>query len=386
MGGPHIFNIASDLDEETQEYIFNMIGADVYIIDSQGENTLSQLLGQLRHDRDLSGVPNLLYASHDDTFRRTQRVVENNDMDENSVDWSLFERDLIAPIAYLRTARGCPFACAFCNYPTMAGAHALSSVEVIEREMISLHEKGTQMLVFVDDTFNFPLDRFKQTLRMMRRNRFEFRWVSFLRCSNVDEEAMDLMRESGCLGVLLGIESGDQTMLKHMRKGTDVGKYQWAIGELHQRDIVTFASLICGFPGETEDSVRKTIEFIEESKPTFFNVQLYYHDTRSPIHQKSAEFEIDGAGYSWKHRHMDWKEAADWAKYMFKNVSHSIPLGLYGFSLWGIAYLVSKGISMEKIMAFGKLTRGMLFNSLDDDFSVDCSSQEEQLVDLFREG
>lgn len=90
-------------------------------------------------------------------------------------------------------------------------------------------------------------------------------------------------------------------------------------------------------------------------------MQLYYHDTRAPIQQRAAEFVIHGAGYNWKHRSMDWKVAADWTKYMFNNINNSIPLGLfYGFSLWGIVYLVSKGIPMEKIKVFGKLTRDML--------------------------
>jgi radical SAM PhpK family P-methyltransferase len=384
VGGPHIFNLASDLDEETQEYVFDLIGADIYIIDSQGENTLGQVLRQLQNGQDLNRVPNLLYTSHDGVFHRTQRVVENNDMDENSVEWNFLDQNLIAPIAYLRTARSCPFVCAFCNYPAMAGAHILSSVDVIEHELKTLHEAGTQVLVFIDDTFNFPLDRFKQLLRMMIRHQFNFRWVSFLRCSNIDIEALDLIQESGCIGVLLGIESGDQTILKYMKKAAKVEKYQWAMDELDKRDIVTFASLICGFPGETEQSIMNTINFIEESKPTFFNVQLYYHDTRAPIQQRSAEFAIHGAGYNWKHRSMDWKVAAAWTKYMFNNIKNSIPLGLYGFSLWGIAYLVSKGIPMEKIKAFGKLTRDMLLSSLDDDFSLDYSFHEQQLIDLFR--
>jgi hypothetical protein len=64
----------------------------------------------------------------------------------------------------------------------------------------------------------------------------------------------------------------------------------------HQRDIATFASLICGFPGETRESVMNSLSFIEETAPTFFNVQLYYHDRRSPIHQQAAGFQIQGSG------------------------------------------------------------------------------------------
>jgi radical SAM PhpK family P-methyltransferase len=385
VGGPHIFNLASDLDEETQGYVFEtVIGADLYIIDSQGENTLGQVLHWLRNGLDLGQIPNLHYKCDDGTFRRTVRVVENNNLDQNSIDWSYFDPNLITPITYLRTARSCPYTCAFCNYPTMAGAYVNSSVEVVEKELRTLYEAGTRDVVFIDDTFNYPLARFKRLLQMMIKNRFNFRWVSFLRCSNVDEEALDLMKESGCIGVLLGIESGDQRILQLMNKSAKIERYLWGIGELNRRDIVSFASLICGFPGETEESVKNSIDFIEQSKPTFFNVQLYYHDTRAPIQRRAEEFGIHGAGYNWRHNSMDWKEAVAWAEFMFKHIHNSIPLSLYGFSLWGISYLISRGLTMEQIKEFGRITTPMLLEGLNDDYSLDFRDQEGQLIELFR--
>src|SRR5580692_8915848 len=76
--------------------------------------------------------------------------------------------------------------------------------------------------VFVDDTFNVPLPRFKKLLRMMIDKAWGFEWISFFRCSNADEEAFDLMARSGCIGVFLGIESGDQTILEYMDKHAKV--------------------------------------------------------------------------------------------------------------------------------------------------------------------
>jgi p-methyltransferase len=383
VGGPRILDIALGQDEKTQESIFEQIGADIYVINSQGENSLSQVLGSLQNGEDLSRIPNLLYKNHDGTFLRTWQVVENNDMDENSVEWSFFDRDFLARQAVpLRTSRSCPYACSFCSYPAREGAYVLSSVEVIERELKTLHEAGTRFLNFVDDTFNIPIDRFKQLLRMMIHNQFNFRWISFLRCSNVDVETLDLMQESGCIGVFLGIESGDQTILKNMKKGAKIEKYQWAIGELKRRNINQFVSLICGFPGETEQTVMNTINFIEESKPTFYFVELYYCEPQSPIIQRAAEFELEGFGFDWKHRTMDSQEAAEWVKYMYKNIKNSIPCIT---RLWHWFFLVSRGIPIEKIEVFTKMTKELLLNSLEEDFSIDSSFLEQELIDLFRD-
>ncbi len=112
VGGPHIYNLSSDLDEETQDYVFQQIGADIYIIDSQGESTLASLMCELRKGQngDLQQVSNLCYAAAG-SFRRTLRLPESNDLDEATIDWSVFDPRDVAPITYLRTARSCPFVC-----------------------------------------------------------------------------------------------------------------------------------------------------------------------------------------------------------------------------------------------------------------------------------
>jgi radical SAM PhpK family P-methyltransferase len=383
IGGPHVYNLSCDLDSEALAYVFTAIGADIYITDSQGEQSLSLVLACLRDGGDLAKVPNLVYReAPGGEFRRSAREPENNEMDANSVDWRLLEKDLITPLVYMRTARSCPFSCSFCNYPTLAGKHVLTGLEVLEGELAYLHEIGTRYLVFVDDTFNVPLPRFKKLLRLMIDRGWDFQWISFFRCSNADEEAFDLMARSGCLGVFLGIESGDQTILNYMEKHANLDRYRWGIEQLRQRNIITFASLICGFPGETRQTVANTLAFIEETRPTFFNVQLYYHDVRSPIARRTEEFAIEGAGYNWRHRSMNWRVAADLAKHAFRSVRGSIPLSLYNFSIWSVPYLMSRGIAMAEIVEFGKIAREMLVASFDD-APLDFSDQKRRLADLF---
>lgn len=386
VGGPYAFNLPLDLDAETLQYMLAQIGADIYVIDSQGEATLAALLGKLRDGgvEALADVPNLFYTTDGKLFHQTPRVPENNSLDESTIDWSEFAPHETAPVSYLRTARSCPFACSFCNYPTMAGKHVVDSVANVERQLEVLQSHGATHAVFIDDTFNVPLPRFKTLLRMMIERKFDLRWVSFFRCSNADEETFDLMKESGCVGVFLGIESGDPTILKYMNKAATAERYKWGMRHLHDRGIVTFASLICGFPGETEASVKNTVAFIEETKPTFFNVQLYYHDKRSPIEAQAAEFGIQGAGYNWRHKGMGWREAIGWVKYMYANIRSSEYLPLYGFSLWALPYLMSRGFTVDHIVEFSRLVRPLLSSSINDE-AGDVAGVERQLADLLRD-
>src|SRR5438876_212732 len=78
------------------------------------------LLGALKSGRSLSDVPNLAYRDGD-RLVFTNTVVERNALEQNMVDYSLFPRDSIGKFVSTRTAKSCPFACSFCNFPEQAG-------------------------------------------------------------------------------------------------------------------------------------------------------------------------------------------------------------------------------------------------------------------------
>ena len=385
VGGPHIFNICTEYDITTQDYLFEEIGADIYVFDAQGEQTLGRVLEQLRESgrADPSRVPNLIYTDSGPEFRRTERVIENNDMDENIIDWSRFDPDFITPTVSMRTARSCAYKCSFCSFPLMAGPLNLTRLEMIETEMAHLKEAGVMNLIFIDDTFNVPLPRFKDICRMMIKKRFGFNWYSMFRCSNSDEESFDLMQESGCKGVFLGIESGSQAMLDKMNKVVKVEKYFRGIEQLKQRGITTLASFIVGFPGETSHTVNETISFIEQTAPTFYRAQLYYHDVKVPVHKQAKDYGLTGAGYSWTHDSMSWQEACDWVETIYKSIKSSTIFPVFGFDLESIAYLVGEGISLDEIKRFAELAQDMLLRSLDHS-QGDFGIQERELKSLFQ--
>lgn len=385
VGGPHIFNLCSTQEEEALDFVLGEIGADAYIFDSQGELTLACLLNELRNPKpDLSRVPNLLYPGEGDAFNRTNRIIEDNDMDENVIDWSRFEIESYTPGVQIRTARSCAFSCSFCKYPAMAGRLNLVSLPLIERELQTLNDAGASHVVFIDDTFNVPFPRFKEICRMMIKNKFDFDWYSFFRCSNSDDEAFDLMERSRCKGVFLGLESGDPGILTNMNKFSSVEKYRVGIRRLKERNITTFASIIVGFPGETEASVRNTIAFLEETSPMFYRAELYYHYTNVPIHQRAAEFGIRGAGYSWKHNSMDWRTASRFVEEIYSTIKGPSVLPGYMFDFWSIPYLRGQGFSVDQIKKFAEIAQEILVKGLNES-PVDYSLYEGRLTNVFRD-
>ena len=353
VGGPHILNVHNTYDVEARDFIYRSIGADIYITDSQGEFTLVQVLRALRTGKaGLALIPNLAYSTDGTTFTHTRRALEENPIDQATVDWSLFDPGFYAPTVQMRTARSCAYSCAFCQYPQLGGPLSLNSIEDIEAQMHVFQEAGVRNLVFIDDTFNVPFPRFKKLLRMMIKNRFDFDWFSFFRCANSDDEAFDLMAESGCKGVFLGIESGDNRILKNMNKSASAEKYRRGIGQLNQRGILSFASLIVGFPGETQDSVRTTMDFIAETEPTFFRAEMYYHYPAVPIAREADKYGLRGTGYHWRHDTMTAEEACVAVETMYRTIDRSLIMPGYMFDFWSIPYLLGEGMGIEHLTAF----------------------------------
>ena len=415
-GGPYFLNLCSSPRLLAQELLLDGIGADIYVHEAQGEATLARLLLALRDPRgpDLGSIPNLIYRAdladkpwraapaekgalaetgrggefvnradlrakpwraapaekgalaetgRGAQFLRTPRQTEDNDLDACAVDWRLLPRDLCAPTAQMILSRSCPFHCTFCRYPALAGPWKVAGVAAAERQMQQLRDAGARVLILYDDTPNIPLPRFKQMLAMMARNRFGFSWFSNFRCSGADAETYDLMQASGCAGVFLGIESGDETILRNMNKQASLDKYREGIARLKRNRILTYASFILGFPGETADTIEHTARFLEETQPDYYQLHVYYHSKSVPIQLEAARFGLTGSDYSWRHATMDWQEACDAVDRLRRSIQGPVIGTSYLSTFWMIGYLLGKGIRMPHIRRFMELCRPVLMRN-----------------------
>ncbi|MBN1999330.1 radical SAM protein [candidate division KSB1 bacterium] len=372
VGGPYIYDMSQLLDESSLIYLFGKIGADIYITDSQGESSLARLLDELKKSgpKDFSNLTNLYYSKNfpsglhvisepagrsakndkgSNAFIRSPRCVEDNDLDKNLIDWEKIPPEIFTPSSLIRTTRSCPFRCTFCKYPVMAGPWCKKGLESLEKEMRQMFNAGVRYLNFNDDSFNVPVSRFRDILEMMIQNKFNFRWFSFFRGLNYSDDIFDLMKESGCAGVFMGIESANPVILKNMNKKANPDEYKKCIAQLNKRGIITYVSIIVGYPGETQETLMQTIQFLEETNPTFYQLCLFYYAQDAPIEREKEKFGLTGGGYSWRHDTMDWRQAIEGIENIISSINHSIYVSNYQFGLWGISYLMGKGIGLETL-------------------------------------
>jgi radical SAM PhpK family P-methyltransferase len=351
VGGPFIATKVRVSDAITLDYLFNTIGADVYVNSAQGEEALVNVVRAVKFKTPLSGIKNIIFRA-DNEYVANPVHRENNRLSDNMVDWSLFDRHRWN-YALIRTTISCPFACAFCGFPEHAGKYQAASIEAINRELDSLEDgQSVKRIHFVDDTFNVPKERFKRLLAEMSRGRRRLRWHSQYRCQFADRETVRMMKESGCEGVFLGIESGNDGMLKNMNKKATVDEYKRGIEMLKEEGILTYASFIVGFPGETEETVADTIRFIDDTGVDFFRTQVWYCEQITPIWQQRRKFGLQGSNFEWSHDSMTSLQACDMVEEIFMGHRHSTWVPQYGFDFGNIFQLLNHGLTFEEVAGF----------------------------------
>jgi p-methyltransferase len=352
LGGMSIWNNYQDKKDPSA---FKAYRADACVIDPRGFVTLGRVVDAVKNAKSLDQIPNLYL------YRRTGAVAtpmqpETYDFVKNAIRYDQIDDGLLDHICLVRTQISCPFACAFCSYPTSQGDVLKSPLEAVEVELNALRARGVTHLLFVDDTFNVPPHRFREMLDLLKQ--YDFSWYAFIRCQYLDKQQVIDMKESGCRGAYLGIESGSDDILKRMNKRVTRAQYLRGVELLRSQDITTLASFIIGFPGETEETYRETVDFIDQSGTEFFNVKIFYYDHTTPIHQQAADYGLVGQGMNWSHKTMNAQQAFGLSEDVIKTVRNAPYIAQHSGEIWEIAHFHEQGFTPSQIRTlYGNFTR-----------------------------
>jgi len=350
VGGPFIQGEVLSKNENDINKLFATLDADVYINSNQGEESLYQAVKAIKEEQPLKTVPNIFYKDGNN-YIETYEQVEKSQLECPLENWKLFG-ERIGDFVFIKTAQSCPFTCAFCEFKQREGKYQNMEVALIEKQLDAV-EKYTKAksVVFIDDSFNIPKERFREILKMMIRNKYSFKWSSFFRGQDVDEETVKLLKESGCEFLKLGLESGNQQILDNMNKRTKVEGYYNAIELLNKYEIPHWTSFIVGFPGETHETFQDTVNLIETAKPMFYRVSPWYFSPFTPIEKQRDKYGLTGGRYEWKHNTMDTETAMNLCDEMVVNIKNSINLVLVEEDIMSLNH---QGISIEEIKTFSK--------------------------------
>ena len=128
--------------------------------------------------------------------------------------------------------------------------------------------------------------------------------------------------------------------------------------------------------------MQNTLEFIEETSPTFYSAEAYFHDPKVPIEERAAEFGLKGSAYSWSHATMDWQEAQDHVEMLHRRINTSAFLPLYGVDVWSVPYFLANGISRTQLIDFLHIAQRMIVRNFDE-AEPDYSAEKARMAAIF---
>lgn len=165
------------------------------------------------------------------------------------------------PFTFILTSRGCPAGCKYCiKHVTYQWSVRLHGADRVMRELWLLHGLGIKNIHMYADLFTVNRDQVMELCRRIIAEGLKIRWTCNSRVDYVDEEMLRLMGQAGCWLISWGIESGNADILRQAAKGADPAKAARALGWAKAAGIKNWGYFIIGLPGETEASIRQTID------------------------------------------------------------------------------------------------------------------------------
>jgi len=237
-----------------------------FVVRGEGEDTFPNLLKALSSTAsspELEEIPGI-------TFRRGTEIVRNPDaspiLDLDSLplpayylDPSINDYKNIS----LEVGRGCPFNCTFCSTSGFfSRKFRLKSPQKIVEQMMFIKQKyGVNSITFVHD--NFAVDRKKiiEFCETLLKCGEDFSWSCSARTDLVDDELIAIMSKAGCHGIFFGVETGSARLQGIIKKNLNLSDAVRRIQCADRHGIDTSAALITGFPEETKDDLRDTVNF-----------------------------------------------------------------------------------------------------------------------------
>jgi len=261
LGGPLVSSVPRLLMEHT--------AAD-YAVIGEGELTTIELADCLMKRKGAllpSEVKGLAWRGPDGRAVLNSRRPQMRDLDAVPIQdfsvWPHVRRTGEVPEIFMTSSRGCPGACTFC-FRAMPVLRYKSAARV-RRELIALKKYKYRYAWWSDLTFVDSKERIHRLMDGAFRG-IDFRWSCFTRVDGIDRAVLEHMRECGCDIVMYGFESITKKILEYFRKKVSAQAIVRAIALTRQAGLKVGGLFIIGAPGETRESLKRTIDFCRRFK------------------------------------------------------------------------------------------------------------------------
>jgi anaerobic magnesium-protoporphyrin IX monomethyl ester cyclase len=262
IGGPHVSAVPQQV--VIKDYVD-------YVVIGEGENTITELARNFDFGFPEEVVSGICYMENGEIFFTEPRKLEKDISTFSFPARHLFDVkkyvneirfDGKKPPISLTSSRGCMGKCTFCGSSTTWGRTVrFRSPQNVVNEIVDCYEKyDSTGFIFVDDTFTVNRKHVIETCKLICDLPFKIDIFCSSRVDTIDEEKLKWMKKAGCDCITYGIESGDNEILKLMKKNTTVDMIKNAVSLTQENGIKTHGSFILGNYGDTLQTINQTID------------------------------------------------------------------------------------------------------------------------------
>ena len=261
----------------------------------EGEETMLEIVNHEEDHSDLSRVKGIAYKKKGKpTFTPPRVFIE--DLDEipfparEFFDNSAYQRYYSKKFGYtttsVMTSRGCPFKCDFCSRPVFGNGFRTRSAKNIVSEVEEVVKLGYGRIWFADDCFTLQRNRLLKICDEIIGRGVKVQWECLSRVDTVDREVTEKMKRAGCVRVFFGIESGNDKVLRLMRKQITADKARQAVITTKNSGIGVGAFFIVGYPGEDSKTIHDTINFASSLPLDYLSFTMPYPIPGTPLYER----------------------------------------------------------------------------------------------------
>ncbi len=271
--------------------IIEQVDADFGIV-AEGETPFLELLQCLAADRDYRGIPGLIYRGSSGHVLNPPRQQDHaflSSLPFQATDLIDYPRYLeMGGMASIQTKRGCALDCNYCTYPIIEGRRfRLVDPERIADELEAMIAEGLDYFHFTDSVFNIPRSHAINVCKAMIKRQISMEWHAYTSPLGFDDELAAIAQEAGADGILFGADSCSDKMLGEFGKNFTRQDIFRAAAACRKRDLEYSLHILFGAPGETIQTVRETLDALDEMNPTAAFIASGLRVYRgTPLHRK----------------------------------------------------------------------------------------------------
>ncbi len=305
VGGYHTTAMPKETLEEFENFDYSVYG--------EGEITMLELIRTLEKTKDVSGVKGISFRSKEGVKTTEPRpyITNLDDMPFPAFDLfpigkynacaSLDKKIIEVP---LQTSRGCPFQCIFCARPLGNVVRYRSPENVIEEIKRDVEELNASQILFTDETFTLKKERTLDICDRIKKEKLDekIKWYCETRVDTIDKLMLERMKDAGCIYIAYGIDSGNEEVLKKIKKGTNLEQARNAVKWAKDAGIRVFGSCILGHPYDTKETINDTINLMFETDPDFaaFSILSPFPGTEIMKMAEKGEGNLRILSHNWK--------------------------------------------------------------------------------------